>query len=290
MYRDKVHQKPAKRNTSHPTTDGLIYKSSKGQTSKGDSNRQHALAIVTGHGHCHNFHKDEVSGKQQNRQQAFDIVDHARLLQHLVDIELCPRLLAWIHSFTTGRRQRVMANCTYSPWSEVTSGVPQGGMVSPYLFLLHMSTRNTIFNNTLEMGYGDDVGLSRAIPLTNIHSDTSMQIEVKQLDEWAASNNMENRKSPSSPQPNTLVPKDFSGDTHVEHSGRDPLPSLPGYLPLLFLSGRSYLQYFGYGSRIPGVQPALTRSTQATPHLPAPWGFRQLTQAADYPTFIPPSL
>ncbi|KAJ8347977.1 hypothetical protein SKAU_G00265660 [Synaphobranchus kaupii] len=68
-------------------------------------------------------------------------------------------------------------------------------------------------------------------------------------------------------------------------SGIDPLSNLPGYLSLLFLSGRSYLLYFGYGSRIPGVQPAPTRSTQATPHLPAPSGFRQLTLAVDL-TFI----
>ncbi|KAJ8381215.1 hypothetical protein SKAU_G00019930 [Synaphobranchus kaupii] len=121
---------------------------------------------------------------------AFDRVDHAKLLQHLVDIELCPRLLAWIHSYTTGRRQRVMANGTYSSWSEVTSGVPQGGVVSLYLFLLHMSTRKTVFDNTLDTGYADDVGLSQAIPLTNIHSDRSMEMEAKQLDEWAASSNM----------------------------------------------------------------------------------------------------
>ncbi|KAJ8353276.1 hypothetical protein SKAU_G00208430 [Synaphobranchus kaupii] len=120
----------------------------------------------------------------------FDRVDHAKLLQHMVDIELCPRLLAWIHSYTTGRRQRVMANGTYSSWSEVMSGVPQGGVVSPYLFLLHMSTRKTVFDNTLDTGYADDVGLSWAIPLTNIHSDRSMEMEAKQLDEWAASSNM----------------------------------------------------------------------------------------------------
>jgi hypothetical protein len=40
--------------------------------------------------------------------KAFDRVDHAKLLQHLFDIELCPRLLAWLRRYTTGRRQRVM--------------------------------------------------------------------------------------------------------------------------------------------------------------------------------------
>ncbi|KAJ8369336.1 hypothetical protein SKAU_G00093640 [Synaphobranchus kaupii] len=37
----------------------------------------------------------------------------------------------------------------------------------------------------------------------------------------------------------------------------------------LFLSGRSYLLYFGYGSRFSGIQPAPTGPTRATPHHPA---------------------
>ena len=111
--------------------------------------------------------------------KAFDRVDYAKLLQHLSNIDLCPRLLAWLHSYTTGRRQRVMANGTFSPWSEVTSGVPQGGVVSPYLFLFHMSTRKVVFGDTLDTGYADDVGLSRAIPLTSNKEDTSMGLEAK---------------------------------------------------------------------------------------------------------------
>ncbi|KAJ8417503.1 hypothetical protein AAFF_G00223460 [Aldrovandia affinis] len=122
--------------------------------------------------------------------KAFDCADHAKLLQHLADIELCPRLLAWIHNYTTGKRQRIKANGTYSPWSEVKSGVPQGGVVSPYLFLLHMSTRRTVLSGTPDTGHADDVGLSQAIPLTNIESDTTMGKEMEQLNKWAASNNM----------------------------------------------------------------------------------------------------
>ncbi|KAK6325851.1 hypothetical protein J4Q44_G00051930, partial [Coregonus suidteri] len=122
--------------------------------------------------------------------KAFDRVDHTKFLQHLSDIELCPRLLAWLHSYTSERGQRVMTTGTFSPFSEVTSGVPQGGVFQPYLFLLHMSTRKVVFSDTLDTGYADDVGLSRAIPLTSVQEDTSMGLEIQQLEEWATSNNM----------------------------------------------------------------------------------------------------
>ncbi len=59
-----------------------------------------------------------------------------------------------------------------------------------------MSTRQTAFDvNTLDIEYADDIGLSQAIPLTSIHSDTSVAMEVQQLDKWAASNDIRIRIS-----------------------------------------------------------------------------------------------
>lgn len=50
-------------------------------------------------------------------------------------------------------------------WSEVTCEVPQGGVVSPYHFVPHMFTRKTAFDNTMDIVYADDIGVSWAIPL-----------------------------------------------------------------------------------------------------------------------------
>uniref|UniRef100_A0A671TA91 Reverse transcriptase domain-containing protein n=1 Tax=Sinocyclocheilus anshuiensis TaxID=1608454 RepID=A0A671TA91_9TELE len=125
-----------------------------------------------------------------NMSKAFDRVDHARLFQHLTTLNLCPQLLAWLYSYTTRRRQRVVANGKSSEWKVVTSGVPQGGVVSPYLFLLHMSTREVIFGDTLDTVYADDIGISRAVKLKDIETDKAMEMEALALETRAQNNNM----------------------------------------------------------------------------------------------------
>ncbi len=84
----------------------------------------------------------------------------------------------------------MVANGKISEWKIVTSGVPQGGVVSPYLFLLHMSTHEVIFDDTLDTIYADDIGISRAVQLKDIETDKKMEMEAHALETWAQNNNM----------------------------------------------------------------------------------------------------
>jgi len=71
--------------------------------------------------------------------KAFDKVPHTLLLEKLKQIpNLNPAITNWIQDFLTDCCQRVVIKGEYSNMVSVTSGVPQGLVLGPTLFLLHI--------------------------------------------------------------------------------------------------------------------------------------------------------
>ncbi|BHF83099.1 hypothetical protein SprV_0802624100 [Sparganum proliferum] len=94
--------------------------------------------------------------------KAFDIVPHKRLIYTLSEFGIRGRLLTWIRDFLTGRSQTVCVDASRSTPTPVLSGVPQGSVLGPLLFLVYI---NDCIDNLgcSAIMFADDVKLWRAI-------------------------------------------------------------------------------------------------------------------------------
>ena len=71
--------------------------------------------------------------------KAFDKVSHAHLLYKLECNGIKGQILTWLRDFLTSRKQRVVIEGQASDWLNLTSGVPQGSILGPLLFLVYIN-------------------------------------------------------------------------------------------------------------------------------------------------------
>ena len=110
---------------------------------------------------------------------------HQRLLKKLQAYGIAGNLLRWIESFLSGRKQQVMVGGCCSHWSLVTSGVPQGSVLGPLLFLLYINDWPAVVTSSIKI-FADDTKIYRCVSHHSQISDLQHDIDsvVKWSDEW----------------------------------------------------------------------------------------------------------
>ena len=88
--------------------------------------------------------------------KAFDKVPHVRLCHKLSHLGINGPLLMWIENFLSGRSQQVVVNGEKSSISSVSSGVPQGTILAPLLFLCFINDITKNISSSIRL-YADNV-------------------------------------------------------------------------------------------------------------------------------------
>ena len=115
--------------------------------------------------------------------KAFDSVTHKRLLLKAHYYGIRNKSNTWLRSFLTGRSQRVVVNGSNSTWSPVLSGVPQGTVLGPILFLMFINDLPHNIASGIKL-FADDCVFYRPINSTEDH--LALQRDLDQLDTWAS--------------------------------------------------------------------------------------------------------
>ena len=114
--------------------------------------------------------------------KAFDTIPHDRLLLKLKRYGFDGQLLNWVKDFLSGRRQRVMLNGKCSGWKKVTSGVPQGSVLGPILFIIYVNDIPDSLQHFCKI-FADDTKVYAAVDKRS--DQESLQQILLKLSEWS---------------------------------------------------------------------------------------------------------
>ena len=120
-------------------------------------------------------------------EKAFDKVDHKILIEKMEKVIGERRWISWIRDFLRGRTQTVKVGNAISAEEQITSGVPQGSVLGPYLFNIYVEDIEEGLSSTIRL-FADDCVIYREVSSTA--DEAYLQNDLALVGEWVKNNKM----------------------------------------------------------------------------------------------------
>jgi hypothetical protein len=115
--------------------------------------------------------------------KAFDRLQHDIIVNRLMECNMPGKLVSWLSSYLEDRRQYVKVGTVTSALVSVTSGVPQGSLLGPFLFSVVMGSLRIRCTDCCVVKYADDITLS--MPIYKDYPNKHINEAHEQLVTWS---------------------------------------------------------------------------------------------------------
>ena len=109
--------------------------------------------------------------------KAFDSVPHRKLMYKMEKIGIGGSLLKWLNTFICIRKSCVRVKNSMSPYEPVLSGIPQGSILGPILFILYIDNLTLIDLKSDMRLYADDAKIFKEINTVDDAIDLQRDLE-----------------------------------------------------------------------------------------------------------------
>ena len=166
---------------THLMTEGLLHSDQHGFRPRKSCSSQ--LLEVLQDWSCSVEHGESVDVLYLDFRKAFDAVPHQRLLRKVESYGISGSLKRWIAAFLQDRSQQVVVRGHSSQWTSVSSGVPQGSVLGPVLFIIYINDLPEVVSSSIKI-FADDTKIYRNVSPVSGHME--LQADLEAVASWSA--------------------------------------------------------------------------------------------------------